>query len=72
MNTDTLRASEVKTSMLTYMTTFGVDDWLFVFNMSVAIFVTTALRFYSWALLASVLVMMVVSLASPLSGGVVV
>ena len=67
MNTDTLRASEVKTSMLTYMTTFGVDDWLFVFNMSVAIFVTTALRFYSWALIAFTLhfVLMVVTKLSP-------
>ena len=64
---DTLHTSEVKASMLTYMTTWGVDDWLFVFNVGAAIFVTTALRFYSWALIAFALhfVLMLVTKLSP-------
>lgn len=53
--------------MLTYMTTFGVDDWLFVLNVCLAIFITIAMRFYGWALVAFALhfCLMIVTRVSP-------
>lgn len=50
-----IASSEVKTSLLAYMTTFGVDDWLFVLNIEVALLVTMLLKIKSWALIAVLL-----------------
>jgi type IV secretory pathway VirB3-like protein len=67
MAAEALNSSEVKSSMLTYMTTWGVDDWLFVLNVSLAIFITTAMRFYTWAVVALALhfCLMLVTRISP-------
>lgn len=47
-----IESSEVKTSMLAYMTTFGVDDWLFIINIEIALLVTMLLKVYAWLLVA--------------------
>ena len=38
--------------MLAYMTTFGVDDWLFVINLEIAIVFTVSLKFHYWPVIA--------------------
>lgn len=60
-------SSQVNKSMFTYMTTFGVDDWLFVANLQVALFVVFAFKLREWLLVAIVLhfVLMLVTKLSP-------
>lgn len=67
MTMQALKDSSVKKSMLTYLTTFGVDDWLFVLNVCIAVLVCVLLRFYAWAFIAIALhfVLMVVTRLSP-------
>ncbi len=60
-------SSEVKTSLYTYMTTFGVDDWLFIFNAEVTVMMVFILKIFQWAVLAVLLhfVLMMVTKMSP-------
>lgn len=43
-----LEGSKVRTSMLAYMTTFGVDDWLFIINLEIGLIAVFLFRFYPW------------------------
>jgi type IV secretory pathway TrbD component len=45
-------SSPVHKSMLTEMTTFGVDDWLFVLNLELFLLMAIGLRIYVWAAIA--------------------
>lgn len=47
-----MQTSSVKRSLLTEMTTFGVDDWLFVVNVELFLVIGAGLRIYSWAAIA--------------------
>ena len=47
-----LESSPVRKSLLTEMTTAGVDDWLFVMNVEIALVMAMILRIYSWVLIA--------------------
>lgn len=62
-----LESSPVRKSLLTEMTTAGVDDWLFVMNVEIAIVMAMILRIYSWILIAILLhfVLMVVTKMVP-------
>jgi type IV secretory pathway VirB3-like protein len=62
-----LHSSHVNRSLLTEMTTAGVDDWLFVMNVEIAIVMAMILRIYSWVLIAIALhfVLMVVTKVVP-------
>ena len=62
-----LESSAVNTSLLTIQTTFGVDDWLFVLNVCVAILIGVMLRIHVWAFVAALihLVLMGVTQLSP-------
>jgi type IV secretory pathway VirB3-like protein len=40
----------VKKSLLTEMTTLGVDDWLFVINALVAVVIVMGMKIYAWVL----------------------
>ncbi len=55
-----IASSKVKSSMLAYMTTFGVDDWLFILNIEVALLMTMLLKIHSWLLVAVVMHFMLV------------
>jgi type IV secretory pathway VirB3-like protein len=67
MSLEVLNSSVVSKSLLTDMTTFGVDDWLFVINVSVAIIMAMVLKIYIWCLIAAVLhfVLMIVTRMVP-------
>jgi type IV secretory pathway TrbD component len=62
-----LESSPVSRSLLTEMTTGGVDDWLFVMNVEIALVMAMILRIYSWVLIAVFLhfVLMVVTKMVP-------
>lgn len=62
-----LDSSEVKKSLLSQLTTLGVDDWLFVINLCTAILVTVILRFPRFLILSLLMhfVLMVVTQLSP-------
>ena len=62
-----LESSPVRKSLLTEMTTAGVDDWLFVMNVEIALVMAMILRIYSWVLIAILLhfVLMVVTKMVP-------
>jgi len=47
-----LGSSPVKKSLLAYMTTFGVDDWLFIINLEIALFLVMLLKIRGWVLVA--------------------
>lgn len=47
-----LESSPVRRSLLTEMTTWGVDDWLFVMNVEITLVMAMILRIYSWVLIA--------------------
>lgn len=53
--------------MFTYMTTMGVDDWLFIANLEIAVLVVMALHVYQWLVVTVVLhfVLMLVTKLSP-------
>jgi Type IV secretory pathway, VirB3-like protein len=55
MAIEVLDSSLVSKSLLTDMTTFGVDDWLFVMNVSVALIMAMVLKIYIWCLIAGLL-----------------
>jgi hypothetical protein len=63
MGIEVLESSMVSKSLLTDMTTFGVDDWLFVMNVSVALIMTMVLKIYIWCAIAGLLhfVLMIVT-----------
>ena len=63
----TIASSSVKKSLLTEMTTFGVDDWLFVINIQIFLVLAVGLRIFSWAAVAVAfhLVLMVVTKYQP-------
>lgn len=44
--------SKIKKSLLAEMTTFGVDDWLFIINIEVALFLVMMLRIRVWVFVA--------------------
>lgn len=50
-----LHRSRIKKSLLTELTTLGVDDWLFVINVEIFLVIGVALRFYGWAVVTLVL-----------------
>ncbi len=62
-----IQSSQVKSSMLAYMTTFGVDDWLFVLNLEIALLMTMILKITSWLLVAFAMhfVLMLVTRMAP-------
>lgn len=62
-----LETSPVKTSMLAYKTSFGVDDWLFIINCSVCIVAVMVLHFWPWLVVACVIhaVLILVTKVSP-------
>lgn len=43
-----MNGSHIKRSLLAEMTTLGVDDWLLILNVQLALLVVGILRFYSW------------------------
>jgi hypothetical protein len=49
---DVLETSEVNTSILHPMTTLGVDDWLFTFNLLQCMYITAATRWWGWVMLS--------------------
>ena len=53
--------------MLTEMTTLGVDDWLFVLNIELALVMCMGLRIYAWVVIAFLLhfVLMIVTRLIP-------
>lgn len=57
----------MRRSLLTEMTTFGVDDWLFVINIQALLILGAGLRIYSWLIVAAVLhlILMVVTQLQP-------
>lgn len=57
----TLDGSKVQASMLTYMTTLGVDDWLFIANLEVALIAIVLLRFYPWVFFMVVIHLLMVA-----------
>ncbi|WP_090139936.1 hypothetical protein [Limnohabitans sp. DM1] len=63
----TIETSDVKKSLLTEMTTFGVDDWLFVINLEIFLVLAVGLRIHSWFVMTVVLhmVLMVVTKFQP-------
>jgi len=63
----TIQGSKMRRSLLTEMTTFGVDDWLFVINVQVLMILGAGLRIYSWAIVAVVLhlILMLVTQLQP-------
>jgi Type IV secretory pathway, VirB3-like protein len=67
MAIDVLESSGISKSLLTDMTTFGVDDWLFVMNVSVALIMAMVLKIYIWCAIAALLhfVLMVVTRLVP-------
>jgi type IV secretory pathway VirB3-like protein len=67
MSMEALESSTVSRSLLTEMTTWGVDDWLFVMNLEIALLMAMILRIYSWVLIAVALhfVLMVVTKMVP-------
>lgn len=50
-----LESSDISKSLLTEMTTLGVDDWLFVLNVEIALIMVMILRIHAWAVIAVVL-----------------
>jgi type IV secretory pathway VirB3-like protein len=52
MTVEALESSLISKSLLTDMTTLGVDDWLFVMNVSVALIMAMVLKIYVWCLIA--------------------
>ena len=44
-----MNGSYVRKSLLTEMTTLGVDDWLLIINVQLALFIMGILRIYDWA-----------------------
>jgi len=62
-----MQASSVKRSLLSEMTTFGVDDWLFVLNVQLFLAFAAGLRIYSWTIVAVALhfVLMLVTKYQP-------
>jgi type IV secretory pathway VirB3-like protein len=62
-----LDSSEIKKSLLSQLTTLGVDDWLFVMNLCTAILVSVILRFPRFLILSLLMhfVLMVVTQLSP-------
>ena len=52
MTLEVLESSPVKKSLLAHMTTFGVDDWLFVINLEIALFIVMLLKVHSWMVIA--------------------
>lgn len=67
MTLEVLESSPVKKSLLVHMSTFGVDDWLFVINLEIALFIVMLLKVHSWMLIAIALhfVLMMVSKMRP-------
>lgn len=63
----TLDRSRVRKALLTELTTFGVDDWLFVINVEVALIMGVVLRIYHWFAVALLLhfVLMIVTRVTP-------
>ncbi len=45
----TMKGSYVRKSLLTEMTTLGVDDWLLIINLELALFIIGILKFHQWA-----------------------
>lgn len=64
---DALNGTPVKKGLLTELTTLGVDDWLFVANVEIALIMGVGLRFYMWFVLAVFLhfVLMIVTRLQP-------
>lgn len=62
-----LDSSVVRKSLLTYMTTLGVDDWLFIVNVEVALIFTMSLKLVYWPAIAVLLhfALMLVTKLSP-------
>ena len=52
MALEALESSPVKKSLLVQMTTFGVDDWLFVINLEVTLVIVMLLKIHFWAYIA--------------------
>jgi hypothetical protein len=44
-----MNGSRIKRSLLAEMTTLGVDDWLLILNVQLALLIVGVLRFYHWA-----------------------
>lgn len=62
-----IESSEISRSLLTEMTTLGVDDWLFVMNVCIAIIMVMILRIHAWAVIGFFLhfVLMIVTKMVP-------
>lgn len=62
-----IQSSPVRRSLMTYMTTFGVDDWLFILNLEVALMMTMLLKVRAWLVVALLLhfVLMLVTRLAP-------
>lgn len=44
-----MTGSYVRKSLLSEMTTLGVDDWLFIINLELALFIIGLLKLHEWA-----------------------
>ena len=47
-----IATSQVSRALLTEMTTWGVDDWLFIINVELLLIMGMLLRIYAWAIVA--------------------
>jgi type IV secretory pathway VirB3-like protein len=62
-----LHKSKIRQSLLSEMTTLGVDDWLFIANIIVAMILTIVLRIKAWFFVAVAMhfVLMLVTKLAP-------
>lgn len=62
-----LHKSKIRQSLLSEMTTLGVDDWLFIINIQVAMLLTIVLRIKAWFFIAVAMhfVLMLVTKLAP-------
>ena len=64
---EAIESSAVNKSLLTEMTTWGVDDWLFIVNIEIMLIMAMLLRIYAWIIVAILLhfVLMIVTRMVP-------
>ena len=64
---EAIESSAVNKSLLTEMTTWGVDDWLFIVNIEIMLIMAMLLRIYAWIIFAILLhfVLMIVTRMVP-------
>lgn len=62
-----IEGSTVKKSLLTELTTLGVDDWLFVINVELFLVMAVMFKMYLWVIVTAVLhvALMVVTQVQP-------